>query len=364
MGKTYWEEIMIRKLLLINISFLILCGALIADDDKIYMRGQKEPIAAFISKETETDISFRDMSSNSKRKITFLNIRKVVYSDANATYKIAIDAFTAKNYKYAARKFSDALKSQRSSRGNWHSYYIPWYYYNTQYQLYLKSDKKSAVAEKLISGFEKFSKKFPKTRFTGAAKIIIGDLYVQLKKYPEAKKVYTELSKSSRVKGIVAKAKYGLVNLYKQEGNFDKAIDLGKQVVKANQVSKELLEIMSEMMILKKQYEQANSLANAILKNDKILSSIKGAALELRGISSVYLGNNEQALEDMLISKLIYSSTKKKGGPLEMYLAINIKILMDKQKSDYPSWEYQSKYDSYYRAIDDKQRKFVKSFKL
>jgi tetratricopeptide (TPR) repeat protein len=364
LGQTYWEETMTRNFLLINIIFFLTCGLVFSEDDKIFIRGQNDPISAYIEKETEIDISFRDMKSNSKRKVTFINIRKVVYSDANAAYKIAIDAFTAKNYKYAARKFSDALKSQKSSRGNWHSYYIPWYYYNTQYQLYLRSERKSEVAVKLVSGFEKFSKKFPKTRFTGAAQVIVGDLYLQLKKFPEAKKVYIELSKRSQVKNVVAKAKYGLVNLYKEEGDFDKAIDLGKQVVKAKQVSTELLQLMSEMMIVKKQYEQANTLAKSVLKTDKIPSSLKGAALELKGISSIYMQDYEQALEDLLLSKLIYPNSKIKGGTLEMYLAINIKILMDKFKSDFPSWEYQNKYDSYYRVINDKQRKFVKNFKL
>jgi tetratricopeptide (TPR) repeat protein len=339
-------------------------GMLSATDDLIYLRGKNEPVKGFINKESETEIYFKDLSAGSTRKLSFSVIRKIVYGDANTDYKIALDAFHVGNYKYASRKFSDARRSQKQSRGNWHKYYIPWYYYHTQYKLFLQGGKDVKIAEKIITGIEKFVGLFPKSRFTGVAQITIGDMYFKLKKFKEAKKAYSDIAKKSKNKAAVAKAKFGLVNLYKTEGDYGKAIELGKQVVKANQYSSELISALNLMMVTKKQYDQANAIAKYILSKDKLPSSIKEAAHEMRGISSVYLGKNEEALEDLLLSKLVYSSKKSSNSNLNMYLAINIQILMEKNKKEYPSWEYKSKYDSFYRSISSKQKTFVKSFKI
>ena len=175
-------------------------GMLSATDDLIYLRGKNEPVKGFINKESETEIYFKDLSAGSTRKLSFSVIRKIVYGDANTDYKIALDAFHVGNYKYASRKFSDARRSQKQSRGNWHKYYIPWYYYHTQYKLFLQFGKDVKIAEKIITGIEKFVGLFPKSRFTGVAQITIGDMYFKLKKFKEAKKAYSDIAKKSKNK--------------------------------------------------------------------------------------------------------------------------------------------------------------------
>lgn len=354
---------MMRSFKLI-VTFVLVYSSLVAanKDDLIYLKGKKDPVAVFIDKESDKEVVFKDLATGAKQKMPIGRVDKIIYKDSHATFISGMSALKTKNYSYALRKFKEAKKLQKKSRGNWHTYYIPWYFNYSLYHSFLKSksEKNGKIAVKL---FKQYKDKYPKTRFASEASVYIANIQLALGDFKGAQETYEKILKTTKSANAKARASFGLVNIFKSKGEFDKGITLGKKVVNDGQVSRDLLSLLSMMMMKKNQQQEALKMAEAILKTAKLSSDVKGAAFELKGVSLVHMKKYEEALNNLLYSKLEFPAAKEKMSNLNLYLALTIKILMEKKGNVYEAWEYTRKYQGFYNTLSNKQRLFIKKFK-
>ena len=91
-----------------------------------------------------------------------------------------------------------------------------------------------------------------------------------------------------------------------------------------------------------REYAKAYRLTSSLIgKGDK---DAKKKVHELKGCSAFHEKKYSEALEDLLMSQLLYGTEENASSRLKVYLAATIHVLMKLKPSEYGEWEYNTPY--------------------
>lgn len=348
------------KYLFLFICFLLTFSSLYSAQDLLRLKGGKD-VEVFVVKESKNQIEFKNISDGILQRKPCSEIERLVYKDADKSFVRGMQFLDAGNYIGAIGKFSAASKAMKSSRGNWHTSYIPYF---IAYSAYMASKENAKLKKKSLQLLNKFIENHPQSRFAIMAKQFSGELYLLDKRYTEARQVYEGILDSEKDANAIAIAKVGLATAYRKEGKTDKALGMLMTFVDSGKITGNLMELLIKLLLEdEKAYKKGFQVSSKLMKQ-KSRREIKAKIYELRGCSQLHLKKYEAAFDDLLRAELLYANPKQKSSRVNLYLAMSLKALMKLSPEKYPDWEYQNHYYSYLRKMSEEERKIENKFKI
>lgn len=311
-----------------------------AAEDMITIKG-KQPREVLVVKEDSTSVTTKDLQTGATQRFKDEDVLKVVYKDAHPTFVRALEAIDAKNWPFAFQNISAALKSQKSSKNNWHDLYFSYYTAKILNEL----SKSQANLAKNAEGFlKKFIAKGKNSRFYDDAHFELAELYMRTKRFDDARKILTAIEKASSSQIVKGKAQSEAARTYLFAGDVAKALEMGMGLIKAGVVNEGIMEVFASALVDKgREYDKAYKLASA-LEGKSEDPDANRKVHELKGCAAFHLKKYDEGLEDLLKAQLLYGEEETASGRLNVYLASTIHVLMKIKPSEYGAWEYNPPY--------------------
>ena len=343
----------------ILLSLLAFAGVAEARD-MIRFKDGKE-LEVVITKETKTQIEFKDAKTGASQKKDVDELERVLYEDASQEYKSLVGALDLGEYQSALTYAIKAKGSMKASRNDWHSSYIDYYIGYCLYRLSEESPDK--FVGKAIGFLKKVAADHANTRFGLQATYYLGESLGLKGDYANASAIFKKVAEDKSRPVWVKKARAAEVNLLMLQKKYDDALVASEDEIKAGNLSPELLSIYTTLLIEKKKdYEKAFSLAEKMIcRGDRAL---KSAVYELKGCAALHLKKYEDALEALLRATLLVEEGEVVSSRANVYLAGAIKALLSKKSPQYGPWEYQSKLTNCIKKMSVADQKLYTSFKL
>lgn len=348
-----------NRILALFVCLSLGLGALEARDIIRFLDGRE--VEVVITKETDTQIQFKDAQTGASQKKSVDEIESVVYEDASRDYQNMLSSLELGDFQRAVGNAAKAKRGMKESKNNWHESYIDYY---LAYSLFKLSESNAKYIGKGIAMLKGVATKHAKTRFGVPALYYMGEALILKKDYATAAAMF---SKVEGMKGQrpywAAKASAAQARVLMAQKKYDEALQVCLAQLKEGNLTVDIVLNLTDLLISKKKsYKQAYAIAQKLeCKGDR---AVRAMVYELKGCAAMHLGQFDVALEDLLRATVLYGSEKNFSNRANVYLFATMKTLISKKPDQYGDWEYQSKLRGCYKKMTVADQKLYKSFKL